>query len=280
MDKNNEQNPNHFENSVNSNKKNMMVPTYLMNNKKEDNTKKSESVIRTKKFRVKLICVLPQWKYMVAKTTVEDYLSLFGGVVDQLINKNHFSSILTTLEREFSEETTKVLEINFNKRKFIYYRKDYFLNQLLIEEIPFSYIGIFYEGDTIFTVIYIPKIPNDILEFWNAQIKEAQEGILKKIFEGWKIDMDKILEVNRLYHQRLMRIKSNYSPLSKQVFGFICSKLANYYHLLEKSGIEFLEEDQFYSAKNIWEWNTMNSINIKTKIKSLFEKVGVQVYID
>lgn len=261
-----------------------IVPTYHLNQKKDDpeitnnNKKFSDSALKNKKIRVKLICVLPNWKYMVAKTTVQDYLSLFGGVVDQITHKNHFASILTTLEREFHEETTKVLELSFMKRKFIYYRKDYFLNsQMMIEEVPFTYIGIFYEADTIFTVIYIPKITDGVLNFWNDQIKEAQESIFRKTFEGWNIDLEKIIEVNKLYHQRLMRIKSHYSSLSKQVFGFICSKLGEHHHLLEKAGVDFIEEEEFYKQNKIWEWNTMNANNIKGKIKSLFEKVGVQV---
>ena len=263
-----------------------IVPTYHLNHQKEEPTisnKKfsdSDSVLKNKKIRVKLICVLPNWKYMVAKTTVQDYQSLFGGVIDQMTPKNHFASILTTLEREFHEETTRVLEISFMKRKFIYYRKDYFLNcQMMMEEIPFTYIGIFYEADTIFTVIYIPKISNDILNYWNNQIKEAQENIFRKTFDGWNIDLEKIIEVNRLYHQRLMKIKSNYSALSKQVFGFICSKLGEHHHLLEKAGVDFLEEEEFYHSNKIWEWNTMNAIQIKTKIKSLFEKVGIHVVV-
>jgi hypothetical protein len=278
MDKSNENNESKCENNLIQE----IVPTYHLNHQKgetaiESNKKFSDSLLKSKKVRVKLICVLPDWKYMVAKTTVEDYLSLFGGVVDQIVNKNHFSSILTTLEREFYEETTKVVEISFQKRKFFYYTKDYFLNQSMIEEIPFTYIGIFYEMDTIFTVIYIPKFHPGILSYWNHKIKEVQENILKKTFEGWNIPIEKIKEVNKLYHQRLMRIKSNYSAVSKQVFGFICSKLGDHHHLLEKAGIDFLEENEFYKSDKIWEWTTMNVNQIKSKIKSLFEKVGVQV---
>jgi hypothetical protein len=279
MDRSNEYNESKCENNL----IHEMVPTYHLNHQKsetaiESNNKKfSDSLVKSKKVRVKLICVLPDWKYMVAKTTVEDYLSLFGGVVDQIVNKNHFSSILTTLEREFYEETTKVVEISFQKRKFSYYNKDYFLNQSVIEEIPFTYIGIFYEMDTIFTVIYIPKFHSNVLNYWNQKIKEVQVNILKKTFEGWNIPIEKIIEVNKLYHQRLMRIKSNYSAVSKQVFGFICSKLGDHHHLLEKAGIDFLDENDFYKSDKIWEWTTMNVNHIKSKIKSLFEKVGIQV---
>jgi hypothetical protein len=281
---------NYVSNSSNSNntneiiyEKEKIVPTYHSNHIKNDedseveNKKFSDSSLKNKKFRVKLICVLPKWRYMVAKTTVQDYHSLFGGVIDQIFNKNHFSSVLNTLEREFLEETTKTIEINFQKRKFIYQKKDFYIGQMLMEELSFTYIGIFYEGDTIFTVIYLPKFTNDIVDFWNRRIREAQENILKKIFEGFKIDLEKIFEVNKVYHQRLMRIKSNYTPISKQVFGFICSKLSHYHHLLEKSGIEIMEEDEFYNHEQVWEWKTMNSENVKNKIKSLFIKTGVQV---
>ena len=233
--------------------------------------------LKTKKLRVKLICVLSKWKYMVAKTTVEDYHSLFGGVVDQIACKNnHFMSILTTLEKEFQEETCSTIKISFQKRRLSFQNNKSYVDKTE-EEIPFIYIGTFYESDTIFTVIYIPKITNDVVELWNKQIRQAQETLLRKLFEGWKIDIEKIFEVNRVFHRKLMKIKTQYSYISKPVFNFICSRLTDYHHFLEKTGIEFSDENNFFDKKIVWEWNTMNAQMVKNKVKDLFEKTGVQV---
>lgn len=253
-----------------------IVPTYHTHHSKaEVNT--NEPLIRTKKIRSKLICIFPKWKYLVSRTTVEEYHSLFGGVIDQINQKNHFSSILTSLEKEFHEETSETIKINFQMRKLIYHSPKFYTSDLEIVEIPFIYIGTFCESDTIFTVIYIPKISNDVIELWNKQIRQTQENLLRKLFEGWKIDLEKIFEVNRIYHKKLMRIKSQYSYMSKPMFNFICSRLVNYHHVLEKTGVELMDEDKFFDMTMVWEWNTMNYQTIKTKIKDLFQKTGVQV---
>lgn len=252
-----------------------VIPTYHTThtkNKLEDDDNKN------KKLRVKLICVLPKWRYLVAKTTVEEYHSLFGGVVTEINPKNHFHSILTCLEKEFNEETSGSISINFQKRNFTYQKSKYADNGTSdFEEIPFTYIGSFYETDTFFVIVYIPKLFMDIKETWNKMIYQAQESLLKKLFTGWKIEIDKIFEINRVYHKKLMRIKANYQYLPKPVFTFICSKLSDYHNFLEKEGVEIMDENSFFEKKLIWEWNTMNSNIIKTKIHDLFEKIGIRV---
>jgi hypothetical protein len=227
---------------------------------------------RSKKVRVKLICVFPRWNYLCAKTTVEDYHSLFGGVVDNINNKNHFTSILCSLEKEFNEETSGSIHLNFQKRKFTF--RDHTLN---IQELSFVYIGTFHEFDTIFTVIYIPKIPNEIIINWNQEIKKAQEALIKTIFKGWDIDIDQIFEINRMFHQRLMRIYTPHHYISKPIYNFICSKLKEYHGFLEKTGVDIMNEPDFFKQTSVWEWNTMNSETVRMKIHDLFLKTGVQV---
>jgi hypothetical protein len=252
-----------------------VIPTYHTTHTKD---KKPEEDVKNKKLRVKLICVFPKWKYLVAKTTVEDYHSLFGGVVDQINPKNHFMSILNTLEKEFNEETSGTIHINFQKRNFGYQKSKYADNGTSeLEEIPFTYIGTFYENDTFFIVIYIPKISNDVFEVWNKMIHHSQETLMKKLFYGWKIELPKLFEINRIYHKRLMKIKTNYQNIPKPVFTFMCSKLSEYHHWFEKEGLVVLDEDSFFEKSLIWEWNTMNSSIIKTKVHDLFEKIGVSV---
>lgn len=251
-----------------------MVPTYHTNHGK--NMKEKESS-KTKKLRVKLICVFPKWKYLVAKTTVEDYHSLFGGVIDQISPLNYFTSILTSLEKEFHEETSGTLTLNFTKRKLIYKLPKFYMNKSETEEIPFTYVGTFCEMDTIFTLIYIPKLSIDVIELWNKQMRVSQENLLRSLFDGWKIELDKIFEVNRIYHRKLMNIKSQYTYIPKPIFNFICARLSDYHHMLEKVGMELMDEDLFFDNKIVWEWNTMNAQMIKNKVRDLFNKTGVQV---
>jgi hypothetical protein len=253
-----------------------LVPTYTSKNSGKLN---SESV-NTKKLRVKLIGVLPKKKYMVANTTVEDFQSLFGGVVDNVNPKNHFFSVLQALEKEFWEETSHTISINFQNRKLTYQRPKFYYDTngpFETEDLPFVYVGVFNEYDTIFVVIYIPKISNDLIDLWNRQIRISQERLMKKIFEGWNITTDKVFEVNRVYHKKLMRIKSQYSYMPKTIYTFICSKLEHYYHFLEKTGIQMIDELDFFDKSVMWEWNTMNSTNVKTKINDLLIKTGVQI---
>jgi hypothetical protein len=254
-----------------------IVPTYHSNHVKEEKTLKEKSDPKTKKLRVKLICVFPKWKYLVAKTTVEEYHSLFGGVIDQISPMNYFTSILASLEKEFNEETSDTVSINFVKRKLIYRLPKFYMNKSETEEIPFIYVGTFCELDTIFTIIYVPKISIDVLDLWNKQIRQTQEMLLKKLFDGWKMDLDKIFEVNRIYHKKLMKIKSQYNYIPKPIFNFICSRLTDYHHMLEKTGMEMIDEDSFFDKSIVWEWNTMNSSMIKNKVRDLFNKTGVQV---
>jgi len=254
-----------------------VVPTYHTTQLSTQSTKTLEEENKNKKLRVKLICVLPKWKYIVARTTVEEYHSLFGGVVNQVNPKNHFHSILTCLEKEFNEETSGVISINFQKRNFTFQKSKYADNgNSDFEEIPFTYIGSFYEMDTFFVIVYIPKLFIDIVDTWNRIIHHAQESLMKKLFSGWKIEIDKLFEINRVYHKKLMRIKSSYQYLPKPVFTFICSKLSDYHNVLEKEGVDILDENSFFEKKVLWEWNTMNSNIIKTKIKDLFEKIGIR----
>jgi hypothetical protein len=267
-----------FMNDVKTNMKKIegnMIPTYHTNHFKDLTKEKVEN--KNKKLRVKLICVFPKWKYLVAKTTVEEYHSLFGGVIDHISPMNYFSSILSSLEKEFNEETSGMVALNFVKRKVIYKLPKFYMNKTENEEIPFTYVGTFCEMDTIFTVIYIPKLSVDIIDLWNKQIRDTQETLLKKLFEGWKIDLDKIFEVNRIYHKKLMKIKSNHVYISKPIFNFICARLSEHHHMLEKTGMELLDEDVFYSKDIVWEWNTMNSHTIKSKVRDLFNKTGVHV---
>jgi hypothetical protein len=252
-----------------------MVPTYHTNHGK--NIKETSDSSKVKKLRVKLICVFPKWKYLVAKTTVEDYHSLFGGVIDQISPLNYFTSILTSLEKEFHEETSGVLTLNFVKRKLIYKLPKFYMNKSETEEIPFTYVGTFCEMDTIFTLIYIPKLSLDVVDLWNKQIRNSQEILLRTLFDGWKIDIEKIFEVNRIFHRKLMNIKSNYTYIPKPIFNFICNRLSDYHHMLEKVGMELIDEDSFFNQEIVWEWNTMNAQMIKNKVRDLFNKTGVQV---
>lgn len=254
----------------------MIVPTYQCKKPLQD----KEDTLKTKKLRVKLICAFPKKKYLVAKSTVEDYYSLFGGVVEQVQTKNYFLSILQTLEKEFWEETSHTISIDFNDRKIVYDRPKFYYDPNGVsekEELPFIYVGTFYEHDTVFTVIYIPKFSNDLIELWNRQMRVAQTKLLKKEFEGWNISIEKIFEVNRVYHQKLMRIKSQYSYMPKTIFNFICSKLEPYYNFLEKSGISMMSEDEFFEKSLLWEWNTMDVTVIQQKLKDLYTKTGVQI---
>jgi len=254
---------------------NNVIPTYHTNHHKEQMKEKNEN--KNKKLRVKLICVFQKWKYLVAKTTVEEYHSLFGGVIDQISPMNYFTSILSSLEKEFNEETSGTVVLNFVKRKLIYKLPKFYMNKTDTEEVPFTYVGTFCEMDTIFTVIYIPKLSVDVIDLWNKQIRETQETLLKKLFEGWKIDLEKIFEVNRIYHKRLMKIKTNYTYISKPIFNFICARLSEHHNMLEKTGMDLIEEDTFYNKDIVWEWNTMNSQMIRIKVRDLFNKTGVHV---
>jgi hypothetical protein len=254
-----------------------IVPTYHTNHIKEDKVSKDKNDTKGRKLRVKLICVFPKWKYLVAKTTVEEYHSLFGGVVDQISPMNYFTSILASLEKEFNEETSGSVMLNFVKRKVIYKLPKFYMNKSETEEVPFTYVGTFCEMDTIFTVIYIPKISIDVIELWNKQIRQSQENLLSKLFDGWKIDLEKIFEVNRVYHRKLMKIKSPYTYIPKPIFNFICARLTDYHHMLEKSGMELIDEDTFYDKKIVWEWNMIHSAPIRNKVRDLFNKTGVQV---
>jgi hypothetical protein len=256
-------------------KSSLMVPTYHTNHGK--NMKENNDLSKTKKLRVKLICVFPKWKYLVAKTTVEEYHSLFGGVIDQISPLNYFTSILTSLEKEFHEETSETLTLNFTKRKLIYKLPKFYMNKTETEEIPFTYVGTFCEMDTIFTLIYIPKLSIDVIDLWNKQMRGSQEALLRKLFDGWKIELDKIFEVNRIYHRKLMNIKSHYTYIPKPIFNFICARLGDHHHMLEKVGMELIEEESFFDSKIVWEWNTMNAQMIKNKVRDLFNKTGVQV---
>lgn len=252
-----------------------VIPTYHTNHPKEITKEKDE--LKNKKLRVKLICVFSKWRYLVAKTTVEEYHSLFGGVIDQISPMNYFTSILSSLEKEFNEETSGTVTLNFVKRKLIYRLPKFYMNKSETEEIPFTYVGTFCEMDTIFTVIYVPKLSMDVFELWNKQIRGTQESLLKKLFEGWKIDLEKIFEVNRIYHKKLMKIKSNHMYIPKPIFNFICARLADYHHMLEKTGMELIDEETFYDKRIVWEWNTMNSQMIYGKVHDLFNKTGVHV---
>jgi hypothetical protein len=252
-----------------------MVPTYHTNHGKNEIDKTDNT--KSKKVRVKLICVFPKWKYLVAKTTVEEYHSLFGGVIKQISQMNYFTSILNSLEKEFNEETSGTVMLNFIKRKLIYKLPKFYMNKMETEEVPFTYVGTFCEMDTIFTLIYIPKLSVEVIDLWNRQMRQAQENLLRQLFDGWKIEIEKIFEVNRIYHKKLMKIKSNYSYIPKPIFNFICTRLVDYHHMLEKSGIELMDEDMFFDDKIVWEWNTMNSQMIKNKVRDLFNKTGVQV---
>lgn len=263
-----------------------MVPTYHTNHGKtmtgrspgsRSEHQETTDSSKTKKVRVKLICVFPKWKYLVAKTTVGEYHSLFGGVIDQISPLNYFTSILTSLEKEFHEETSGTLTLNFTKRKLIYKLPKYYMNKTETEEIPFTYVGTFCEMDTIFTLIYIPKLAVDVIDLWNKQMRLSQENILRTLFDGWKIDIEKIFEVNRVYHRKLMNIKSHYTYIPKPIFNFICARLIDHHHMLEKVGMELMDEDLFFDDKIVWEWNTMNAQMIKNKVRDLFNKTGVQV---
>ena len=99
---------------------------------------------------------------------------------------------------------------------------------------------------------------------------------MKKLFQGWKIEISKLFEINKVYHKKLMRIKTSYQYLPKPVFSFICSKLADYHNLLEKEGVDLVDETCFFAKSFLWEWNTMNSSLIQTKIHDLFEKIGIR----
>ena len=228
--------------------------------------------VKTKKIRVKLICVFPKWKYLCAKTTVEDYHSLFGGVLDNISGKNHFASILNCLEKEFNEETSGSVHLNFQKRKFTYRN-----GSPLVQELSFVYIGTFHEFDTIFTLIYIPKITPEIIMTWNFEIKKAQENLVRSIFKDVDIHIDQILLINRIFHQKLMRIPCPNYNISRPLFQFICSKLKEYHGFLEKTGVTIMNEDQFFDEHFVWEWNTMDPKLVQTKIHDLFLKTGVQV---
>jgi len=225
-----------------------MVPTYHTNHGKI--MKETTDSSKTKKVRVKLICVFPKWRYLVAKTTVGEYHSLFGGVIDQISPLNYFTSILTSLEKEFHEETSETLTLNFTKRKLIYKLPKFYMNKTETEEIPFTYVGTFCEMDTIFTLIYIPKLAVDVIDLWNKQMRMSQENILRTLFDGWKIDLEKIFEVNRIYHRKLMNIKSHYTYIPKPIFNFICARLIDHHHMLEKTGMELMDEDLFFDSKN------------------------------
>lgn len=247
---------------------------------KKMTSEKDENVKPDKKFRVKLICVFQKKRYLVARSTVEDYSSLFGGVVDQVNTKNYFLSILETLEKEFWEESSHTIQIRFQDRKMVYQKPKYYYDPngpFESEELPFVYVGTFYEHDTIFTVIYVPKFSNDLIELWNRQIHSSQEALLRKLFSGWNVDIEKIFEVNRVFHQKLMRIKAQYSYMPKNLYNLICSRLTNYYNFLEKSGIDIMNEDKFFDSKYIWEWNTMDVDVIRQKLKDLYIKTGVQI---
>jgi hypothetical protein len=256
-------------------KSSKMVPTYHTNH--GTNMKETSDSSKVKKLRVKLICVFPKWKYLVAKTTVEEYHSLFGGVIDQISPLNYFTSILNSLEKEFNEETSGVLTLNFVKRKLIYKLPKFYMNKSETEEIPFTYVGTFCEMDTIFTLIYIPKLSLDVVDLWNKQMRTSQENLLLTLFDGWKIDLEKIFEVNRIFHRKLMNIKSHYTYIPKPIFNFICTRLSDYHHMLEKAGMELVDEDSFFNNQIVWEWNTMNAHVIKNKVRDLFNKTGVQV---
>jgi hypothetical protein len=259
------------------NKDETIVPTYHCKNQNQDGVYDTKA----KKLRVKLICVFPKRKYLVARTTVEDFHSLYGGVVNEVSSKNYFLSILENLEKEFWEETSNTISIRFTDRKIIYQKPKYYYDPngpSESEELPFIYIGTFYEHDTVFTVIYIPKFSNDLIDLWNRQIRGSQEIILKRLFEGWNIGIDKIFEVNRVYHRKLMKMKTQYSYMPKAIFSFICSKLDNYYNFFEKSGVTVLDENDFFSKSVIWEWNTMDANLIKQKMADLFDKIGMQIY--
>ena len=265
----------------------IVVPTYHC---KKAIVEKEENIKPDKKVRVKLICVFPKKRYLVAKSTVDDYYSLFGGVVEQVSTKNYFMSILETLEKEFWEESSNTIQIKFNERKIVYkskierqdqrqdQRQDHMMQvqEDCKEELPFIYVGSFYESDTIFTVIYVPKFTNDLIDLWKRQMRFSQERLLKRLFAGWNINLEQLFEVNRVYHQKIMKMKAQYSYMPKTIYNFICSKLINYYSFLEKSGIDILEEEEFFNTNLLWEWNTMDVNSIKQKLKDLSVKTGVQ----
>lgn len=266
------------------NSESTMVPTFYQSNKRE------ETVKPEKKIRVKLICILPQRFYLVAKSTVGDFHSLFGGVIERINPKNYFLSVLETLEKEFWEETSHTLSIKFEERKIIYQKPKNLYDPEGPSDhesrsqdsstecsLPFVYIGSFHEHDTIFNVIHIPKINDNLLDMWNRDIKVSQETLMKNLFAGWNIDIEKLFEVNRVYHQKLMKMKTQYSYMPKPIFNFICAKLSNYYNFFEKKGIEILEEEEFFNSKNIWEWNTMNFETVRKKLEELCQKTGVQL---
>jgi hypothetical protein len=217
---------------------------------------------------------------LVAKSTVDDFHSLFGGVIERINPKNYFLSVLDTLEKEFWEETSHTLNIQFEDRKIVYQKPNYYYDPDGPSEqecLPFVYIGSFHEHDTIFNVVHIPKISHDLLDLWNRYIKSSQENVMKSLFAGWNIDIEKLFEVNRVYHQKLMKMKTQYSYMPKPIFNFICGKLSNYYNFFEKKGIEILEEEEFFNSKNIWEWNTMNFETVRKKLEELCQKTGVQL---
>jgi hypothetical protein len=47
--------------------------------------------------------------------------------------------------------------------------------------------------------------------------------------------------------------------------------------MLEKAGMELIDEESFFDNKIVWEWNVMNAQMIKNKVRDLFNKTGVQV---
>jgi hypothetical protein len=218
---------------------------------------------KKKKYRVKLICMVQDKKFLVASTKWIDYMySLLGGVIENFHDfkdqSSRFDNIIKTLEREVHEETAGVVNIVFDKQ-YISIKNGFTIF------LPFHYMGCFQDLDTFLIFIYIPKFCESYVSIIDNNIKEEQNQIFNEIF-GIPVDFGIGHKIVEYMH------KNDYSFLKFDTFHIINdikSKYEKNHYYLEKTGMKILTMTEFFDENVVWEWKKLNKIFVKEQIMKL-----------
>jgi hypothetical protein len=216
---------------------------------------------KKRKFRVKLICMVQENKFLVASSKWSEY-SLLGGVIENFYDfkdqHSRFDNIIKTLEREVYEETAGILNIVFEKQ-YISIKNGCTLF------LPFHYMGCFQDSDTFLIFIYTPNFEESFVSIIDQNIKKEQNQIFNDIF-GIPVDFGIGHKIVEYMH------KNDYSFLklnNSDVINNMKTKYEKNYYFLEKTGMKILDIQEFFTDNKLWEWKKLNKIFVKEQITKL-----------
>jgi hypothetical protein len=215
---------------------------------------------KKRKFRVKLISMVQDKKFLVASSKWNDFYSLLGGVIENFYDfkdqHSRFENIIKTLEREVYEETAGIITIVFDKQ-YISIKNGCTLF------LTFHYMGCFQDNDTFLIFIYIPNFEDSYLDIIDKNIKKEQNQIFNDIF-GMPVDFGIGHKIIEYMH------KNDYSFLNNTyMINDIKTKYEKNCFFLEKTGMKILSINEFFSDQFIWEWKKLNKILVKEQISKL-----------